>query len=187
MPKRITEISDEFKAGLWKAEVSKREDGEHVMCFGYGIGFDPNEIYQGNEVNSLLKLMAQVDEFLNEPMGEPTEAEPAKGHDLPPAPVSKEDLIQVLNSGKIKDMKFESFVDEGRVNFSLTIVTEDHRSFIFTQELDFNIAFRPVEILDFTTGNGRNVHADVGGVFDPQDRIDLNISHRWENADMGWK
>ena len=185
MTERITEIVKEFKVGHWGAEVFKREDGEHCMEFGYGVLRNPNDVYQGNEVMGLLNMIKQVDKFINAPMNAVSQPEPVKPwpSKVPPAPTTKQELINILNNGGIQDIICQSEFDDGKLTFAFIITTHDNRSFYFSQDFDLKPSITPMEIMDYTTGNGRELGFDMGAGFTPGNHPDLNINPEWENME----
>ena len=188
MNRRITEIAEDFQVGNWKAEATKNENYS-CLTFGFGNDFHPNNMYQDDEVTDLMAMMDQVKEFLDSPIAlgnnnAPTEE--LKPIALPPAPITMEELIQIINEGKIKSITCETEFEGPVFNFGFFIVTENNRSFYFGQEFDLKSGLNNMEVIDFTSGNGRYLPFNLGKGFDPKNRTDLNIRPDWENADMGW-
>lgn len=103
----------------------------------------------------------------------------------PPVPASKKELLRIINEEGIQSLDFTTKLDEGCIGFGFIVQTKRGHVFSFDQDVDFNIEIKPVEVLDFTTGNGRQVPVEFGRGW-PDKPVWSRTWKRYENTDMPW-
>lgn len=92
--------------------------------------------------------------------------ETLKGHNVPQ---NKKQLIEQINKAGIADILCTSNLGEnGRVTFSIEIRTKDHKCFILDQDVWIKPVLSRMEVLDFSTGDGYEVEANLGTGFNPK-------------------
>jgi hypothetical protein len=100
----------------------------------------------------------------------------------PATPKTKKELLELISDEGLQDFQFTSSVHDGQISFGLMLRTKKGRIFSMDQELELVPILKSVEVLDFTTGNGRQVHIPFGTGFDEK-KVYMSPLKKYENAD----
>jgi hypothetical protein len=87
-------------------------------------------------------------------------------HYGPVLPANKKELLKLINELEITDIRCESIYEDRILTFSLVFTTKDGRDFHFFQDIDLEVKFNPITVLDVQDGNGYELdNMKIGSCF----------------------